>query len=199
VPVRLAGSGPVPLLLAPGAGAGQDNPLNSALRTALAGAGLNVASFDYPYTAEGRSGPDPPATLLGCHRAAAAWLRERAGTEVALGGRSMGGRIASLLAAEGEPCRALVLYAYPLHPAGRPDRLRVEHLSSIEVPVLSFVGTRDALCNLDLYDRWVRPLRNFTTVLLHGADHGWRARGGKTEDIIAEVATRTADFLSTEY
>ena len=192
----LAGDGP-PLLLAPGAGAGQDHPLNAALRSGLSKRGLGAASFDYPYITEGRRAPDAENTLLACHRAAAAALADRTGEDpgrIVLAGRSMGGRMASMLAASGDPCRALVLYAYPLHPTGRPDRLRVEHLPRIDVPVLSFRGSNDSMSRPDEYDRWVRPLPMVTTVDLE-VDHGWRVKGRPTSAVVEEVAEETVRWL----
>jgi uncharacterized protein len=197
VRMDVAGDGP-PLLLAPGAGAGQDHPLNAALRSALLERGMGVASFDYPYITEGRRSPDPPETLLECHRAASRALADHAGEDpgrVVLAGRSMGGRMASMLAASGHPCRALVLYAYPLHPTGRPERLRVEHLPRIEVPVLSFRGSNDSMSRPGEYDRWVRPLPMVTTVDLEGVDHGWRGKGISMQDVVDQVAEETARWL----
>jgi hypothetical protein len=193
----VAGEGP-PLLLAPGAGAGQDHPLNAALRSALSERGMGVASFDYPYITEGRRSPDPADTLLECHRSASLALAGHSGADparVVLAGRSMGGRMASMLVATGHPCRALVLYAYPVHPAGRPERLRVEHLPRIEVPVLSFRGSNDSMSRPGEYDRWVRPLPMVTTVDLEGVDHGWRGKGISMQDVVDQVAEETARWL----
>ena len=108
------------VLLAHGAGAGQDHPGMTSIRDGLVARGHPVLTFNYPYTEAGRRfPPDRRDILLACHRAAAEWLRDRCSGMV-MAGRSMGGRMASYLAAEGEPCDGLVLYAYPLHPAGSP-------------------------------------------------------------------------------
>jgi predicted alpha/beta-hydrolase family hydrolase len=88
---------------------------------------------------------------------------------VIIGGRSMGGRAASMLAADGFPCAGLLLFAYPLHPAGQPDKLRIEHLSKIATPVLCFNGTRDALCRRDLMEKHVPAAWDMQW--LEGADH----------------------------
>ncbi|MEX0946822.1 MAG: alpha/beta family hydrolase, partial [Acidimicrobiia bacterium] len=106
----------------------------------------------------GRKSPDRQAVLLDCHSAARDYLGELAGSLPVLAGRSMGGRMGTYLAAAQEPCRAVVLYAYPLHPPGKPDRLRIEHLPDIKVPMLFFQGTRDALSRMDLFDLHIRPL-----------------------------------------
>ncbi len=108
--------------------------------------------------------------------------------------------MASMLAAAGEPCVGLILFSYPLHPAGRPEKLRKDHLPDIEVPVLSIVGTRDAMATMELYDRWVRPLQNVTTVEVEDGDHSFRVRksSGRTNDGALEgVVSAAVDWLST--
>jgi predicted alpha/beta-hydrolase family hydrolase len=130
------------LLLFPGAGTGADHPSLVAIEEAV---DLPVARADFPYRREGRRAPDRPAKLVACVREEAAALAERTGLppeRVALGGRSMGGRMCSLAVAEGLPAAALVLVAYPLHPPGKPERLRVDHFPAIEVPCLFVSGTR---------------------------------------------------------
>ena len=110
----------------------------------------------------------------------------------------MGGRIASMLAADGEPCSGLILFSYPLHPAGRPENLRKDHLPDITVPVLSIVGTRDALATSVLYDRWVRPLPNFTTHEVEDGDHSFRVRkasGRSNEEALVEVIEAATGWL----
>jgi predicted alpha/beta-hydrolase family hydrolase len=131
-------------------------------------------------------------------------VRDRFGTEPVIGGRSMGGRMATMLAAGGEGIHrvevaGVVAYAYPLHPAGTPDRLRVEHLARIPTPVLMVVGDRDAMCRMDRYDAHVRPLGRVTTHVLAGADHSWRvtkASGRTREDVVAEAVRATTDWLA---
>jgi predicted alpha/beta-hydrolase family hydrolase len=137
------------LLLFPGAGTGAGHPSLVAIERAVAGAdgpGVPVARADFPYRREGRRAPDRAPKLIACVRdeaAATAAAHGIAPGALALGGRSMGGRMCSMAVAEGLPAAALVLVAYPLHPPGRPDKLRVEHLPAIEVPCLFVSGTRD--------------------------------------------------------
>jgi uncharacterized protein len=133
------------LLLFPGAGASRDAPALVALDRALSDE-MDVVRADFPYRREGRKTPDRPPKAIACVREEAALLADRAGIDpatVALGGRSFGGRMCSMAVAEGLPAAALVLIAYPLHPMGRPDRLRVEHFPAIDVPCLFVSGTRD--------------------------------------------------------
>jgi predicted alpha/beta-hydrolase family hydrolase len=109
--------------------------------------------------------------LLAAHRAARDYLSEIVGRPVVLAGRSMGGRMGTYLAAAGEPALGLVLYAYPLHPPGKPDKLRVDHLASIRAPMLFFQGTNDPLSRMDLFEKYVRPLTMATIEILEGAGH----------------------------
>jgi predicted alpha/beta-hydrolase family hydrolase len=168
---RLLKAGQVGVLLAHGAGTNQDHPRLVELRQGLADGGLTVLTFNYRYTEAGRKRPDAQRVLLETHRAARDLLSNITGKPIVMAGRSMGGRMGTYLAAEGEPCLGLVCYAYPLHPPGQPDRLRVDHLSSIKVPMLFFQGTRDALSRMDLFDSHVRALSNVTIEILEGADH----------------------------
>lgn len=132
------------LLLAPGAGSSSQSPSLVAIEAAVAP--LPVERMDFPYRLAGRKAPDRPPVLLDAVRAAAAGLVERAAVtphQLALGGRSMGGRMCSMAVADGLPAAALVLVAYPLHPPGRPDNLRTAHLPALTVPCLFIQGTRD--------------------------------------------------------
>jgi predicted alpha/beta-hydrolase family hydrolase len=186
------GKSGTPLLLAHGAGTNQDHPRMVALADELTDRGLHVLTFNYPYTEAGRKSPDRQAELLDCHRAARDHLAKIAGSEVVLAGRSMGGRMGTYLAAAQEPCRAVVLYAYPLHPPGQPDKLRVEHLPDIKVPMLFFQGTRDALSRMDLFDQYIRPLDNAEVEILEGASHSL----DRTQITTAGLAERTAAWVS---
>ena len=188
--------GPV-LILAHGAGAGGDHPLMVGLRDALVEAGACCFTFNYPYKEEGRRWPDPLQRLLDCHRAVAARVMDETGTVPVLAGRSMGGRMGTYLAAEGDPVRALVLYAYPLHPPGRTDRLRSEHLGSIRAPMLFFRGSRDTFSVPELFDREVRSLPMATVVDLEGLDHSFRGRGRSAGEVNRAVAEQTVRWLES--
>src|SRR5262245_39633609 len=156
---------------------------------ALGSAGFEVVRFNFPYRDNGRKLPDPMPVLK--ESIAAVADRVRGQRKLILGGRSMGGRAASMLAADGFACDALLLLAYPLHPAGQPDKLRDAHLARVGVPVLCLNGTRDALCRRDLLERAVAGLDRWTVHLLEGADHSWRVlkrRGRSDTDVLGEVA-----------
>lgn len=181
------------LLLTPGAGAGRDQPALVAVDEAVTPAGFAVERMDFPYRLAGRRAPDRPAVLVGAVRAGAARLAGRAGLapeRVALGGRSMGGRMCSVAAAEGLACAALVLVSYPLHPPGRPDRPRVGHLPGITVPCLFVSGTRDAFASpAELEEAAGAVSGPVTHVWLEGGDHGLRRRE-------AAVAAAVAAWLA---
>jgi predicted alpha/beta-hydrolase family hydrolase len=189
------------MLLAHGAGGGQDHPGVAGLRDRLAGAGIRVLTFNYPYMDAGKRRPDSQAVLLECHRAALEWLRAETGGQVILAGRSMGGRMGTHLVARGESVAGLVLYAYPLHPPGKPDRLRIEHLADIAVPMVFFSGTRDSLARMELIEEHLRPLSSTTIELIEDADHSFRLpkRSGRTfEQVLDWIAMRTVEWIETE-
>lgn len=187
--------GDLTVILAHGAGSDALHPLTMGLRDELVAAGASCVTFNYPYKEEGRRWPDPPGRLMACHRAVLAWVMEQTGRTPVLAGRSMGGRIASYLAAEGAPLMALVLYAYPLHPPGRPDRLRSDHLSSISVPMLFFRGSRDVFSRSDLFDTEIRTLETAAVVDLEGLDHSFRGRVSMADIVNRSIAETTVAWL----
>lgn len=99
------------------------------------------------------------------------------------------------LAADGYPCHGLVLYAYPLHPAGKPEKLRIEQFEAIRVPMLFLQGTRDALSRMDLFDRYLARLPGGDVVLLEGAGHGARGGGWNVESTTARYVEATLDWI----
>lgn len=135
------------VVLAHGAGAPMDSPFMTALAQALARHGIAVARFEFPYMAKRRQDgrkrpPDRMPVLTACFEAAVAAVRARHDGALFVGGKSMGGRVASMIAPE-LGARGCAVFGYPFHPPGKPDRPRVEHLAAIETPVLIVQGTRD--------------------------------------------------------
>jgi len=185
------GSGPG-ILLAHGAGAPQRHPFMVGMRRRLASAGLTVMTFDYPYTAEGRKAPDRMPRLLQCHRAALARLREYS-PEVVLTGKSMGGRMASHLAAERpEGAAGLIVYGYPLvSPSSGEDR-DTAHFADIAVPVLLLSGDRDRLGPVAALRRLAAGPR-VTLEIVEGADHSFRH-----ERFLDVLAGATVDWLGRQ-
>jgi predicted alpha/beta-hydrolase family hydrolase len=128
----------------PGAGSDSDHPTLLAIESALSP--LPVRRFDFPYRREGRRAPNRAERLIASIVEDVGALCEELHTQpdrVVLGGRSMGGRMCSMAVAEGLPTAGLVLIAYPLHPPGKPDRLRTLHLDQLKVPSLWICGDRD--------------------------------------------------------
>ena len=163
--------------------------------------GFHVVRFNFLYKEKGSRRPDPMPRLKECVAAVAAHARrEIAPHTLIVGGRSMGGRAASMLAADGFSCDGLLLLAYPLHPAGRPEELRDAHLAKIAVPVLCLNGTRDTLCRRDLMDAVVECLtERWTMHWLEGADHGFhvlRSSGRSDEDVLGEIGEASGVWVS---
>ena len=172
-----------------------------AIAEPLRRSGLHVVRFNFLYREKGSSHPDTMPRLKECIAAVATHARREIGPQsFILGGRSMGGRAASMLAAEEFPCDGLLLLAYPLHPAGKPEELRDAHLARIEVPVLCLNGTRDALCRRDLMQGVVDRLTGrWTMHWLEGADHSFhvlKSSGRSDEEILAEIAESSGVWVS---
>jgi len=158
---------------------------------ALEAAGFSVVRFNFPYREKGAGRPDPMPVLKASIAEVVARVRaERKPGKLFIGGRSMGGRAASMLAADGFECDGLLLLAYPLHPAGQPEKLRDAHLPQIKVPVLCFNGTRDALCDRALMDPIVAKLAGWQMQWLEGADHSFhvlKSSGRTNQQVMEEV------------
>ncbi len=137
---------PAGVLLMPGAGGDPDGPALVAVADAVEAAGVPARRFGFGSPDRGGLGPAPARTAVARIRAEADRWAAELGVEpgrLVLGGRSFGGRMASVAVAEGQPAAGLVLLSYPLHPPGRPEKLRVEHLPRVGVPVLAVSGATD--------------------------------------------------------
>ncbi|HUQ40570.1 MAG TPA: alpha/beta family hydrolase [Acidimicrobiales bacterium] len=175
------------LLVAPGAGAGSDQPSLVAIDEALGAAGVAVRRMDFPYRLAGRRAPDRPPVLLAAVRENAAALAAEAGLQpsaIVLGGRSMGGRMCSMAVADGLPAAGLALISYPLHPPGKPEKPRTEHFPSLTVPCLFVSGTRDSFGRPDELEAATAMIPGpVTHVWIDGGDHGLRRR----DAVVAEA------------
>jgi predicted alpha/beta-hydrolase family hydrolase len=188
-------------VLAHGAGGHMDERGMQALASLYGSLGLDVVRFNFPYTDKGSRRPDPMPVLKA--RIAEVATRTRAQypeRPLILGGRSMGGRAASMLVADGFTCDGLLLLAYPLHPAGKPEKLRDAHLPKIRVPTLCLNGTRDTLCDRDLMEAVVERLpANIRMHWIDEADHAFHVRksSGRTDDdVLREIGEVTLRFLA---
>ena len=168
------------LVLGHGAGSPASSPLLRGFCEAVAEHGIATHRFDFPYMQAGRRAPDRATVLIAAYREAFDQALALVGSlPVLAGGRSMGGRIASMAAAEGMPAAGLVFLAYPLHPPGRPDRIRDEHLYGLNIPMLFIQGTRDAFASADLLQAVLARLGDRARYApVEGADHGFRRAGG---------------------
>jgi len=195
------------VLLAHGAGTDMHAAALTVVADALAAAGVPVMRFNFPYRTRGSKAPDSVRVLEAATREAAAELGERTGLtpdRLVLGGRSMGGRYCSLVVgAEADPVPALglLLLGYPLHPAGKPDRLRVDHFPRLSVPTLFVSGTRDALAPKDGLEREAKAIPGAVTFhWIETADHGFRplkASGLTLGDVLADVAATSSSWVTS--
>jgi predicted alpha/beta-hydrolase family hydrolase len=168
-----------------GAGSHRDHRSMVQLAQVLRACGFGVVRFNFLYREKGSGVPDRMPRLQACFAAVVERTRKELGQQkLIIGGRSMGGRVASMLAAEGFECDGLLLLAYPLHPAGQTGKLRAAHLPKIRVPVLCINGTRDALCDRTLMERAIENLP-WQMHWLEGKDHSFQV----TQEI-GEVAGR---------
>lgn len=184
------------LVLYPGAGSSADHSSLLAIEQAVSP--IACRRIDFGYRRAGRKAPDRAPRLM-------VEVREHLGDlgdgPVVVGGRSMGGRIGSMVAAgaDGEPrpasVVALVLIAYPLHPPGRPDRLRIEHLPDLEVPCLFVSGTRDPFGSPDELQRWTATIPGDVTH--HWIDGGRHDLKGADDEIADVVSAFTRDVLAS--
>ncbi|MCY4583779.1 MAG: dienelactone hydrolase family protein [Chloroflexi bacterium] len=190
--LRNAGAGAAwTFVYAPGAGSNLRDPFGQHLAERLPEAGISLVRFQFPYQEAGSRRPDRPATLLATWRAVLESSRPTDVTRIAVGGRSLGGRIASVLASEGAAVDALALFAYPAHPPGKPERLRTAHLPAIACPALFCSGTRDPFASPDELAAVAALVPNARLHLLEGADHGFatlKSSGRSREDVWDEAA-----------
>jgi predicted alpha/beta-hydrolase family hydrolase len=181
------------LLLFPGAGAGRDQSTLVAVDKGVR-PGWTTVRADFPYRKEGRRAPDRAPKLLAAVRAELDAIDDDV---VVVGGRSMGGRMCSMIAggADGEPrpaaVKGVVAISYPLHPPGKPDALRVEHLPAIDVPCLFVHGTKDPFGTPDELAHWTATIAGpVTTHLVEGKGHDLKGRDAEvTETVAAWLAT----------
>jgi predicted alpha/beta-hydrolase family hydrolase len=189
------------LVLAHGAGAGQRSPFMVAAARALADLGVVTATFDFPYIAEGRRIPDkgPVLEAAWCDAVSrAASTPELADLPLFIGGKSMGGRIASQAAAGNDlPIAGLVFLGYPLHPPGKPGQRRDAHLPSIPAPMLFVQGSRDAFGTADEIRALLPRLQQATLFEVEGGDHSFKvpARQRSQAEVMRGIYEGVAAFV----
>ncbi len=181
-------SGPAGLVLTPGASAGRDQSGLVAVDHAVTRLGVVVERVEFPGRAAGKRRPDPPEVCLHTIRTATSEVAARLGvptSRIAIGGRSMGGRMCSMAVAEGLEVAALVLISYPLHPPGRPDRLRTAHFPDLKLPCLFVSGRRDAFGTPAQLERETAAVPGPVTINFVDGDHSLRKSEPEAADIVA--------------
>jgi predicted alpha/beta-hydrolase family hydrolase len=188
------------LLLGHGAGAGQGHPWMTRVADSLAARGIIVVTFDFPYMAEGRKVPDRGPVLEDAFQAAWVAVAARDSRPFFAGGKSMGGRIATQVAARGvlhpDPV-GVVCFGYPLHPPGKPADRRDRHLPLVKAPLLFLSGTRDPFGSPDDLRELVRGLPNASLTLFDDGDHSIQSRKRKpgVEDPLDRAIQTAADWM----
>jgi len=187
-------------VFAHGAGAGQKHPFMVKAAKGLAARGIDVVTFDFPYMHAKRGAPDKAPVLESCFRSVIAAAQARKGLakhRLFIGGKSMGGRMATHLGAQDAAGFAgIVVLGYPLHPPGAPEKLRVAHLPAIAVPLLIVQGEKDAFGNPAEFATHLKTMK--APVELHaiaGADHSLTVRSKKGPEIFEGILTFVAEWM----
>jgi len=190
------------IILGHGAGANQLSGFMRLFAAGLAERGLDVVTFNFLYTEQGRKIPDPGPRLESCYRAvidAVVKDKKLKGNRVVIGGKSMGGRIASqVAAAQPDDIDGLVFLGYPLHPPGRPDKPRSEHLPKIKAPMLFVQGSRDAFGTKQEIETIIKKLKlPAEHYSIEGGDHSFKVpkSAGPQEQIYAEAMDAIAQWI----
>jgi predicted alpha/beta-hydrolase family hydrolase len=193
------------LVLGHGAGAGMRHPFLEAVAARLAGRGIATFRYQFPYMERGRRRPCPQPVLLATVRSAVAAAVEAAGDLPLLaGGKSMGGRMTSMAAAEAPlpDVRGLVFFGFPLHAPGKPSSERGAHLAGVTVPMLFLQGTRDKLAELDLLRPICDKLGNRAQLhVVEGADHSFHMlkQSGRTDGEVLDELGRTVGAWASRF
>jgi uncharacterized protein len=187
------------LVVAHGAGAGMDHPFLCGFTRALNDQAVATLRFNFPYREAGRKFPDRPPAAISAWRAAMDAAAARSGGEpLWAAGKSFGGRMASMAVAEGMPAAGLVYLGYPLHPPGKPEKLRDEHLYGLGLPMLFLQGTRDPFATPGLLETVIARIGpNATLYWREGGDHSFGVAGVKlgAAEVGASLAAPVAAFL----
>jgi predicted alpha/beta-hydrolase family hydrolase len=188
------------LVLAHGAGGNLDTAFLVEMSEGLAARDIASLRFNFPYMENRRRIPDPAVTLEACYQAVARRGAELFPQGLFLGGKSMGGRIASQMVAhvgsDVPPVRGLIFLGYPLHAPGKQHQLRDQHLYDLRVPMLFIEGTRDAFADRSLLQGVLDRLADRAKVhWIEGGDHSFKVRGRKPAEVHAEILDAIAGFV----
>ena len=184
-------------IYAPGAGSNINDGFGKFLASRLAAAGMATVRFQFPYMEAKKRRPDSPRLLESTWREVIETVRPDA-SKIVIGGRSMGGRIGSQVAAQGTAVDALALFAYPLRPPGNPEKVRNGHFPEIGIPTLFCSGTKDSFGTPEELEAAATDVANAAVHLLEGADHGFavpKSSGKTREDVWAEAVDAFLGWL----
>ena len=192
------------LIIAHGAGNDMNNPLLAAVADGLAAGGTAVMRFNFPYRDKGKKSPDSPKKLVHTWQCACEYMKQHQRVPVdriIAAGKSMGGRVASQMVADGQmDVTALIFFGYPLHAPGRKDQLRDAHLYRIGVPMLFFAGTRDPLCDLEKLNRVLDNLKcPHDLEIIDGGNHSFtlpRSSSRPETDVHRQIVERSAAWIA---
>lgn len=192
---------PTVVILAPGAGADMRAEFMQVFAEGLAALDMRVVRFNFAYAEQGRKAPDRQPVLEATYRAVVEHVRANMSPDkLVIGGKSMGGRIASHVAASGTDVDGLVFLGYPLHPPGRPERIRDAHLYEVKAPMLFVEGTRDPFCPLDTLEHVRAKITAPTTLyVVDDGDHSLKVRkssGRSAPDAWQEAIAASGEWIS---
>jgi hypothetical protein len=181
------------LIVTPGASAGRDHSGLLAIEAAVTPLEIAVERVEFPGQAAGKRRTDPPAVCIETVRDATSALADRLDVpigRIAVGGRSFGGRMCSMAVADGLEAAALVLISYPLHPPGKPDRLRTEHFPALGLPCLFVAGRRDAFASPEELERETVAIPGNVTLTFVDGDHSLRKSEQEAAAVVASWLAR---------
>jgi predicted alpha/beta-hydrolase family hydrolase len=196
-------AGETVVILAHGAGSHMENKTMEWLAGLVRGAGASVVRFNFLYRAQGKGMPDRMPVLMQTYRAVVDSVRERLHSgRLVIGGHSMGGRVASMVEAEGRTADGLLLFGYPLHPPGQLEKLRKDHLPLIQTPTLQLNGTNDDFCTKEIMDAIASPLAaRWRLTWIEGADHSYsvkKSSGRTRRDVEADISQALSTWLTED-
>jgi predicted alpha/beta-hydrolase family hydrolase len=191
------------LILGHGAGANQLSPFMKLFADGLSERGLDAITFNFLYMERGRGAPDPKAKLESCYQSvidAALSHKKLKSNRLAIGGKSMGGRIASqVAAADGKNVDALVFLGYPLHPPGKPEQLRDAHLKDIRAPMLFIQGSKDPFGTSDEIRSVIKKHKlSATLYVIEGGDHSFKvpkSTGLSQSEVYESITDKIIEWL----
>lgn len=203
-PDKLSQANGTGLIIAHGAGNDMNNPMLVAVADGLAAGGTVTMRFNFPYSDKGKKSPDSPKKLVHTWHCACEYMKRNQKfpvDRIIAAGKSMGGRVASQMVADGQmDVTALIFFGYPLHAPGRKDQLRDAHLYRIGVPMLFFSGTRDPLCDLEKLNRVLDNLACPHDVeIIEGGNHSFtlsRSSSRSEADVHRQILVKSSAWIN---